>query len=84
QDASVVQLKAMVTGARNVNFFYSLNYSDWVQIHGIDGTNPVNAAHLQWWSWGLKAGLFVKTDPATGDNEAVFDEFTLSNLIPKP
>ena len=84
KDASVVYLKAMVTGARYVTFFYSLNNRDWVQIHGIDDTNPVNAAHLQWWSWGLKAGLFVKTDPATADNKAVFDEFSISNLIPKP
>ncbi|MGN6416454.1 MAG: family 43 glycosylhydrolase [Pseudobacter sp.] len=80
QNASVVYLKAMVTGARNMIFFYSTDNRTWVPVSGNkNDTSPVNADHLGWWSWGIKAGLFVKTDPVTGDNNAVFDEFNLLN-----
>lgn len=71
-------LKASAQNAHIIEFQYSHDGENWKPIANLQNENgKVIGDNLDWWSWGMKTGLFVKADPATGQNKAVFDEFAL-------
>lgn len=74
-----VFLRAAVEQAHLGTFSYSHDGSNWeVMPDGLSGEKTVKGDNLAWWSWGLKAGLMVRTDSVSGDNEGSFDEFTVT------
>jgi len=69
-------LKGRITDAHIVEFLYSYNGNDWQSIRNKkENSLKVTGDNLSWWSWGIKAGLFVQTDPDSGNNTGVFDDF---------
>ncbi|HTF17112.1 MAG TPA: family 43 glycosylhydrolase [Chryseolinea sp.] len=77
--AEKVYLKANVLEGHLVEFHYSNDGKEWRPVvNHKEGTRSVVGDNLAWWSWGIKAGLFVKGDAVSGDREAAFDSFTLN------
>lgn len=77
-DAEKVYLKASVSDAHIVEFQYSNNGTAWKSVlNDREGTGFVVGDNLAWWSWGIKAGLFVKSDSVSADRDATFDDFSL-------
>lgn len=75
---NAVFLKGTIADAHIIEFFYSTDGNSWNKMPNpqtADG--KVIGDNLAWWSWGMKAGLFVRTDTLTSQNSAVFDEFEL-------
>ncbi len=73
-----VFLKAVVEQAHIGTFFYSQDGNKWsAVVNGQSGDKTVAGDNLVWWSWGMKAGLMVRTDSLSGDNSATFKEFTV-------
>ena len=69
-------LKGRITDAHIGEFQYSHNGNKWQSIKNKkENSLRVTGNNLSWWSWGLKAGLFVQIDAESGNNQAVFDEF---------
>lgn len=78
EDTGELFLKAKVRDAHIATFRYSTDGQQWKTLpNRREQTKTVTGDHLDWWSWGIKAGLFVKTDSLSGDHTAVFDRFLL-------
>ena len=52
-------------------FSYKLDNDEWQTIK-----TAVSGDNLAWWSWGMKAGVFIKG--ADHNGEGAFDEFSIS------
>ncbi|UZR96627.1 family 43 glycosylhydrolase [Chondrinema litorale] len=73
-----IYLKAYASDAHIIDFSYSEDGNNWIPLtNKLDETGKVIGDNLAWWSWGMKTGLFVKSDSVTGDNSAVFNNFKL-------
>lgn len=73
-----IYLSANVSEGHIIAFQYSSDGESWNQIlNPQSNTEQVIGDNLAWWSWGMKCGLFVKTDRETHINKAVFDNFSL-------
>ena len=71
QSFDKIDLKAEVVDAKEIMFTYKLNHNEWESIE-----TTVSGDNLAWWSWGMKAGLFVKG--ANHHGEGTFDEFSVT------
>lgn len=73
-----VFLRGEVTQGHQVVFSYSTDDRQWNAVFNkSDNSDLVVGDNLAWWSWGIKAGLFVKSDAVSGDRDGVFHEFAL-------
>ena len=69
-------LRARVTDAHRVAFAFSTDGSQWQDVpNAVAGTPSVDGTQLAWWSWGIKAGLSVRSAPEGGDATGVFGFF---------
>lgn len=76
---NAVFLRANVSEGHLATFYYSKEGKEWVPVmNEMENKDMVKGDNLAWWSWGVKAGLFVKTDSISGENRAVFDEFSIT------
>lgn len=74
-----LSLKAEVKDAHQLQFFYSLEDQNWIAIpNSKEGAEHVNADNLKFWSWGIKAGLFVKSDKSGEESFGEFSNFEIS------
>ena len=74
-----LKLKADIVDGHQGKYYYSIDGASWKLITNIaDNMEAVNGDNLAWWSWGIKAGLFVKADTPDGTNTATFDDFGIS------
>lgn len=80
-DGKEVYLKGKVFRGHRVEFFYKQGNGDkWKLIKNpMDKSNQIIGHNLSWWSWGIKAGLYLKAN-GIGGNRAVFDEFSIEYL----
>jgi beta-xylosidase len=73
-----ISLKGSIADAHLIEFFYSADGNNWNKISNPQSADgKVIGDNLAWWSWGMKAGLFVRTDMLTNQSSAVFDKFEL-------
>ncbi|MEH6405714.1 MAG: family 43 glycosylhydrolase [Leeuwenhoekiella sp.] len=71
-------LRGHITDAHIAKFYYSYNGKEWDVIENKkENSLLVKGDNLAWWSWGIKAGLFVKTDIETFDKQAEFSKFSI-------
>ena len=68
---SKIDLKADVVDVQEIMFSYKLDNDEWQTIK-----TAVSGDNLAWWSWGMKAGVFIKG--ADHNGEGAFDEFSIS------
>ncbi|MDN3669832.1 hypothetical protein QWY93_10900 [Echinicola jeungdonensis] len=61
-------------GVNQIEFSYSTDHQNWKPMP-LDG--PVKSDHLSWWSWGIKAGLFVKAGSYAENRVGVFENFEI-------
>lgn len=73
ESSEKVYLNAQMKEGKEFVFSYSLDGNSWTDL----ATN-VLGDNLAWWSWGMKAGISVKADSISGDQEGVFEEFGVS------
>lgn len=74
-----LSLKAEVKDAHLLQIYYSLDEQNWTAIpNSKEGTEQVNADNLKFWSWGIKAGLFVKSDKSGEESFGEFSNFEIS------
>lgn len=72
-------LKADVTDGHLAAFYFSSDGEGWQPVSNIAENKPtVTGDNLAWWSWGVKAGLFVRPDPVSGSSTGAFDEFAMT------
>lgn len=69
KNASAIWLKAKVTNSSAISFSFSTDGNSYEDLYSVNGDN------LAWWSSGMKVGLQIRKDGATGDDEGVFEEF---------
>lgn len=73
-----VFLRARVSDAHVIEFEYSFNGEQWESMpNPVEDDKRVVGDNLAWWSWGMKTGIFVKSDPSGEVGQAVFDDFVL-------
>ena len=73
-----IGLKAIVKDAKNISFEYAITPNDWKEIQDMElNSNNTSGENLAWWSSGMKAGLQVSKDEASGDNSASFESFQI-------
>ncbi|OOG77613.1 family 43 glycosylhydrolase [Algoriphagus sp. A40] len=70
--SSGIHLKAMMTDGKQFQFSFSLDGQTWENIGA-----EVNGDNLAWWSWGMKAGVSVKSDGISADRKSSFGEFSV-------
>ncbi len=76
KNAHDIWLRANVEDASKISFQYGSGSGDWSSIKDRNsGAEEVSGQSLAWWSSGMMAGLQVRSDPASGDNEAFFAAF---------
>ncbi len=66
-----VWLKAELKDNTGIRLSYSVDGQNWQRFDALDGNN------LAWWSSGMKAGLQIKKDNKSGDDNGVFDFFSI-------
>lgn len=76
ENADKIYLCAQVKQAHNVKFSYSLDNENWSVIPASDKDSAINGDHLDWWSWGMKAGLMVRAN--SGNSSGVFENFQIT------
>ncbi|QCR22378.1 family 43 glycosylhydrolase [Pontibacter sp. SGAir0037] len=74
---ATVYLRSTAKGANLFEFAYSTDNENWTAMP-LDA--PVKASYLAWWSWGMKAGLFVKADKEAENKYGTFGNFRLTYL----
>ena len=77
EPAGPVYLKSTVKGANVFDFSFSTDNKTWTKM---PMEHPFKANHLSWWSWGMKAGLFVKADEDSKNKYGTFNRFSLKHL----
>ncbi len=78
KSAGDIWLRAQVEDAQSIRFEYRTGAGEWKSIKDRESASgDVSGDNLAWWSSGMKAGLQVHTDPVSGDNEAVFEDFQI-------
>lgn len=71
-----VRLRATVEEGYRLNFEYSLDGKAWNPVtNSQNGASEVLADHLDFWSWGIKAGLFVR---GAEKSQGEFENFQLT------
>tara|TARA_R110002050_G_scaffold286121_1_gene436224 strand:- start:719 stop:2296 length:1578 start_codon:yes stop_codon:yes gene_type:complete len=78
QHSKNIYLEANITKAHIVSFSYSYDGEKWISSGSIGGASGVIGDNLAWWSWGIKAGLFVNTASEAMENSAVFENFSIT------
>jgi beta-xylosidase len=74
-----LHLKADIVDGHLGKYYYSIDGTNWTLVtNKADNQESVNGDNLAWWSWGVKAGLFVKADSISGNNTATFDDFGIT------
>ena len=74
-----VHLKFKVKDAHALKGSFSYDGEKWTEVYNkLENRKEVVGNHLAWWSWGIKAGLFVKKDERSGDKKGEFDNFNIA------
>lgn len=76
ENADKIYLRAQVEKAHKVRFSYSMDNENWTVIPASDKDAAVNGDHLDWWSWGMKAGLMIQANP--GISSGAFENFRIT------
>ncbi|UWX56331.1 family 43 glycosylhydrolase [Maribacter litopenaei] len=66
-----VWLKVAMNPNNTIDMQYSTDNKQWKTLKAPNGEN------LAWWSSGMKAGLQVRKDTSSNDNQAIFDSFSI-------
>ncbi|MBB6327879.1 beta-xylosidase [Algoriphagus iocasae] len=71
-----VLLKTEVNNGHEAKFYYSLDGQNWINVPDkLDQKEEVIGDHLDFWSWGIKAGIYVE---GNGDSKTgIFDLFEI-------
>ncbi|UBM60303.1 family 43 glycosylhydrolase [Marinilongibacter aquaticus] len=84
EKADSLHLKAKMTEAHIVEFQYSLDGTSWQPIPDTKAQSThVVGDNLDWWSWGMKCGLFVKADSSSQSKRGEFKRFSLTYAHPE-
>ncbi|GLU44834.1 beta-xylosidase [Muricauda sp. NBRC 101325] len=71
KNAQNIALKAKVSDSNKIDFSYQEADGNWKSFNTLQGNN------LTWWSSGMKIGIQIKKDIATGAADGRFDDFMI-------
>ncbi len=76
ENTDQLYLRASVQDAHKATFSYSLDHKNWSVIPAKGKDSALNGDHLDWWSWGMKAGLMIQGN--SEDSSGQFENFQIT------
>jgi len=77
-----LHLRALCTAAHEIEFQYGYTGSDWTTLPDSQTGSPIIPGdNLAWWSWGIRTGMMVKSDPESSENTGVFGMFSMEYRV---